>query len=217
MVLTIMPYVYQTENLINNKKYIGFSSKTPEMSLLYYGSGYLLNTAIKKYGKENFIKTIIKEFNTIDEARKYEEYLIERCDAINNINYYNLTKGGYGGFSENAIIKQRSAETRKKISESLKGRVVSNQTRKILSDKLKGTKPWNTGIPRSESTKQKLSAILKNKPLTQQHKENISKAQQGREYKISICPYCNKSGGVNVMQRWHFDNCKFKFSHISHT
>lgn len=177
MVLTIMPYVYQTENLINNKKYIGFSSKTPETSLLYYGSGYLLNTAIKKYGKENFIKTIIKEFNTIDEARKYEEYLIERCDAINNINYYNLTKGGYGGFSENAIIKQRSAETRKKISESLKGRVVSNQTRKILSDKLKGTKPWNTGIPRSESTKQKLSAILKNKPLTQQHKENISKAQ----------------------------------------
>lgn len=25
-----------------------------------------------------------------------------------------------------------------------------------------------------------------------------------------VCPHCNKSGGVNVMKRWHFDKCKLK-------
>ena len=209
-VLTIMPYVYQIENLINQNKYIGFSSKTPETSLNYYGSGNLINKAIKKYGKENFTKTILKEFESIDEARKYEEYLIEYHDAIKNTEYYNLTKGGNGGFSENAKIKQRSAETRQKISQSQKGKTVSEKTRKLLSEKLKGTLPWNTGIPRSEETKQKLSATLKGKPLSEQHRINISKAQQGREYKLSVCPHCNKSGGVNVMQRWHFDKCTLK-------
>jgi hypothetical protein len=29
-------------------------------------------------------------------------------------------------------------------------------------------------------------------------------------YKITICPHCNKSGGINVMKRWHLDRCKLK-------
>lgn len=208
-----MAYVYEIVNLLNNKKYIGFCSKTPETSKNYYGSGTLINLAIKKYGKQNFIKRIIKQFDTVNEARIYEERLILEINAIEDPNFYNLTKGGFGGFSENAIQKQRSAESRKKISKSNKGRIVSNETRKIISEKLKGTKPWNTGIPRSDETKKKLSFALKNKPLTDQHRQNISNAQKGRIYKSSTCPYCKKTGGVNVMQRWHFNNCK-QFSQI---
>lgn len=203
-----MPYVYEIKNLIDNKKYIGFCSKTPDTSLNYYGSGKIINRVINKYGKENFQKTILKEFNNEHDARLYEEYLINKYDAVNNIEYYNLTKGGYGGFSENCKKQQRSIETRKKISKANTGRIVTAETRKKLHDKLKGTKPWNTGIPRSEETKRKLSEALKNKSLTEEHRKNISAAQKGREYKISICPYCGKSGGVNVMQRWHFAKCK---------
>jgi group I intron endonuclease len=205
-----MPYVYEIKSLIDGKKYIGFSSKTPAASLNYYGSGDLINRAIKKYGKENFQKTILQEFDKEKDAREYEEFLIETYDAVNNPNYYNLTKGGFGGFSEKAKINQRSEETRRKISESNKNRVVSTQTKELLSKKLKGIKPWNTGIPRSDETKQKLSIALKNKPLTAEHRKNISKSQLGREYRLSTCPHCNKTGGVNVMQRWHFTNCKYK-------
>jgi len=203
-----MPYVYEIKNLIDSKKYIGFCSKTPDTSLNYYGSGKLINHAIKKYGKENFQKTILKEFNNELDSRLYEEYLIKKYNAINNPEYYNLTKGGYGGFSENCKKRQQSVEARRKISEANTGRFVSAETRKKLHDKLKGTKPWNTGIPRSEETKRKLSKALKNKSLTDQHRKNISAAQKGREYKISTCPHCGKSGGVNVMQRWHFTKCK---------
>jgi hypothetical protein len=29
-------------------------------------------------------------------------------------------------------------------------------------------------------------------------------------YTTVVCPHCNKSGGINVMKRWHLDRCKFK-------
>lgn len=32
----------------------------------------------------------------------------------------------------------------------------------------------------------------------------------GIKHKIITCPYCNKSGGIANMKRYHFDNCKFK-------
>ena len=210
-----MAYVYQTTNLVNNKKYIGFSSKTPNNSISYLGSGTLLSKSINKYGRENFKKEILKEFDNEDEARLFEEQCINNVNAVENTEYYNLTKGGYGGFSELAKERQRSPETRAKISEALRGQPVSEKTKQILSEKLKGTKPWNTGKERSVETKEKLSKALKGKPLTQEHRENISKSQKGRVYRKSTCPHCGKVGGVNVMQKWHFDNCKQNgFSHI---
>jgi group I intron endonuclease len=205
-----MAYVYQTINLVNNKKYIGFCSKTPAESTLYLGSGVMLARAINKYGIENFKKEIIKEFDNELEARLFEEQYISSVNAVDSNEYYNLTKGGFGGFSKLAKERQRSLETRAKISAANTGRLVSDKTRKILSEKLKGTKPWNTGKERSIETKEKLSKALKGKPITQEHRENISKAQKGRVYKKCVCIHCGKVGGVNVMQKWHFNNCKYK-------
>ena len=51
-------YVYLTTNLINNKKYIG--QHYGEINDSYLGSGHIILDAIKKYGKENFKKEILK-------------------------------------------------------------------------------------------------------------------------------------------------------------
>lgn len=135
-----MPYVYETYNLITSRKYIGYCSKTPSNSKSYLGSGKVLNSAIKKYGKENFQKTIIKEFETENEARLYEEYLIELNNAINDPMYYNLTKGGYGGFSEAALISRSSDITKNKIRNTLKGRKRPKEIGEKAGLKLKGVK-----------------------------------------------------------------------------
>ena len=60
-------YVYQIENLVNNKIYIGKHS-TSNMDDGYMGSGKLLIKAIKKDGIENFKKTILCFFETEDQV-----------------------------------------------------------------------------------------------------------------------------------------------------
>ena len=44
-----MGYIYLTTNLINNKRYIGMTTKNDSN---YFGSGKLIKWAIKKYGKK---------------------------------------------------------------------------------------------------------------------------------------------------------------------
>lgn len=55
------------------------------------------------------------------------------------------------------------------------------------------------------------------KNKTELTKENISKGKTGIPSKTKgiprkkiTCPHCGKIGGEGVMNRWHFENCKFK-------
>lgn len=116
-------YVYKTTNLINGKKYIGVSI-TKTNSDNYLGSGVLLKRAIKKYGIDNFSKVILKEFDEEQAARNYERSLIEKLNAINDENYYNLVAGGYGGGVINHPVTN---ETKKKISDSHKGKKLNRK------------------------------------------------------------------------------------------
>ena len=62
-------YVYEITNLVNGKKYIGKRScKCPIEDDKYMGSGIAITNAIKKYGKENFKKDVLKICSTEDEA-----------------------------------------------------------------------------------------------------------------------------------------------------
>ncbi len=69
--------------------------------------------------------------------------------------------------------KHLSKETKRKISEVLKGRKFTKETRKKLSEARKGTKL-------SEETKRKLSIINKGKKLSNETKKKIIKALTGR-------------------------------------
>lgn len=89
-------YVYITTNLINGKKYIGMD-KWDEFSDSYLGSGIHLNRAIEKYGKENFKKEILCEYETEEELIEKEIYYIDLYDAVKSKEFYNLKKGGIGG------------------------------------------------------------------------------------------------------------------------
>ena len=56
-----------------------------------------------------------------------------------------------------------SDETRLKISQKLTGREISKETKKRLSESHKGKSPGNKGIPMSEAQKQLLSSLNKGK------------------------------------------------------
>lgn len=89
-------YFYKISNLINGKFYYGVHS-TKNIDDNYYGSGKAIKSAIKKYGKENFKKEILKYFNTEYEMYAYEKEIINEC-TINDDMCYNITIGGNGGF-----------------------------------------------------------------------------------------------------------------------
>ena len=51
-------YIYVTENLVNNKKYVG-QHKGNKKDMSYFGSGVLIRKAIEKYEKSNFSVRVI--------------------------------------------------------------------------------------------------------------------------------------------------------------
>lgn len=71
--------IYKITNIINLKIYIG---KDTTANPNYFGSGVILKKAIKKYGKENFIKEIIDSAETKEDLSKKEKYWILYYDSI---------------------------------------------------------------------------------------------------------------------------------------
>jgi len=86
--------------------------------------------------------------------------------------------------------KKKSKKLRKRISNTLKGRVsptkgmvVSEETKLKISKSLKGHKSWNKGKQLSEEYKQKISLALKGKkkpPRTKEHSKKIGSATSKR-------------------------------------
>lgn len=90
-------YVYAIINKENGMKYIGKRSCRCEIDNdKYFGSGNKLRDAIKKEGKSNFRKIILKTFKCEDEMNAFEVDLIIKTGALtfNKDKYYNEGNGG---------------------------------------------------------------------------------------------------------------------------
>lgn len=91
-------FVYITKNLINGKLYVGQKSFTPDWKK-YLGSGTALKLAIKKYGKQNFKKTILCYAENEEELNQLEYFYIKLFSAETSENFYNIL-GGYSNCPE---------------------------------------------------------------------------------------------------------------------
>jgi hypothetical protein len=88
----------------------------------------------------------------------------------------------------------------------------SDETKKKISDSMKGNQP-------SELNKVNRLAALTGRKQTDEEKEKRAKKLRGLkrsdEFKMRMkkpkqkvqCPHCSKIGGLASMKRWHFDNC----------
>ena len=141
--------IYKTINLLNGKTYIGQSTQKKETLNKYFGSGYIILEAIKKYGKENFEKEILCECDNQDQLDRLERLYISLL-----VPDYNIGLGGYGRGSF-------SDDTKKKMSEQRKGKSHTQEWNNNIGKANNGRKTWIEGKHHSEETKQKLN--LKNK------------------------------------------------------
>lgn len=113
--------VYIAKNLINGKKYVGYTTKSLKERIrghLYKSKNkndkhyfYLFKSAIRKYGIESFEWEVLSNCSSIDDCCKKEKLYIKELNTISP-NGYNTTEGGNGGI--------QSKDTKFKISESVK-------------------------------------------------------------------------------------------------
>lgn len=125
--------LYCLTNKINGKQYIGITKQNVK-TRWRKGTGYKPNTrinkAILKYGWDNFMKEILFDNLSQEEAIRLEKEYISLLDTINN--GYNVQEGGLGG--ANGEITD---ELRKKLSNSHKGLHCSPKTEFKKGDRSK--------------------------------------------------------------------------------
>lgn len=138
-------YIYITTNLLNGKKYIGKRHCLCEISNdNYLGSGKVLKNAIRKYGKNNFAKTILETCKYETTCNEREKYWINVFNAAANPMFYNIALGGEGGNTYAGLSREELDRIKKTKSLKSKGvnnprynAVVSDETRKKMSVKAK--------------------------------------------------------------------------------
>jgi hypothetical protein len=170
--------IYQITNKLNGKTYIG-KHQTKNINDGYFGSGIALKEAIKKYGKENFIKEILFVFETETEMNAKERELITE-EFVNRRDTYNLGIGGEGG--PHFKGKTHSKETINKI----KAKIDYVEEGRKLSKKYKEGEliAWNKGKTLTKETKQKMSEakIGKKRSLSEEGRKNLSESLTGRKH-----------------------------------
>jgi group I intron endonuclease len=170
-----MGFIYKITNKENGMIYIGQTIQTLEDRWRQHrkksSTCLYLKRAFEKYGIDNFIFEMICCCDN-EELDKLEiHYMIEFNSIVPN--GYNLREGGNSG--------RHNEETKKKISDALKGRTdifrhqlgkpITEETKKKISDALKGRTDIirnhnhfrTTGMHHTEKAKKKMSESHKKK------------------------------------------------------
>ena len=131
--------VYVHQNKINGKRYIGITNNT---SKRWYGKGKkyancpCFNSAIQKYGWDNFYHVVIVSDLTLEEANILEQFYIQKYRTCEKDFGYNIQRGGH--CVPTMLGKHHSEETKEKMRQSAIGRVISEEQKKRHSEAMKG-------------------------------------------------------------------------------
>lgn len=173
--------IYLITNIENKKQYVGITKfSIEERFSQHMKRGFLLTEAIKKYGEQKFSIELIEEVESAERAYELEIFYIQKYNT-KVPNGYNLTDGGDGifGWEASEEYRQECSERVKLLHKEKKvgmyGKNHSEETRKKMSDSSKGKpKPWLIGRKVSEETKEKIRQINSGKVLSDETRKKIS-------------------------------------------
>ena len=155
--------IYKITNNINNKIYIGQTTRTLEERIAEHKRkrNPLISKAIKKYGIENFSIEIIDKASAINELNEKEFYYIKKYNSISP-NGYNQCEGGGNtiGYkhTEEAKAKMSNKKSEMYLGENnpFYGKTHTEEAKAKMSEKRKGrklTEEWKTNIGNSQKKK----------------------------------------------------------------
>lgn len=148
-------YLYLLTNTVNEKKYVGITTQAVPTRWRDHlakarGAGRTaIAHAIRKYGKEAFIITILGEAASWEDLCTMEREAIEKYQTFGHLGY-NMTRGGDGtlGFAHSEATKQ------------------------LISTK-------NTGLPRTQEFRDAVGARMRGVPKPAEQRQKMSEWQRG--------------------------------------
>jgi hypothetical protein len=213
--------IYCIENLINHKKYIGYStyynSEEELQKSKMWGHGTLLPKAFAKYGKENFRRWVLLKniFNQYDLANHYEVLWIKKMKSHISEWGYNKTKGGDGVhdyiftkehkklISIFQINRWKNPKEHELQSKRLMGRKLANEHVKNI--KYAVTKCWEDNNYRKKHIESRIGLTR-----TQMQKDNISSGIKKSIKKEIICIVCKNKFIRTGTHQMKCSSCKSK-------
>lgn len=155
-------FIYKTTCLINQKIYVGrkeFSNNSVE-NAQYLGSGTAFKNALKKYGRQNFKREILRLCFSQHELSVWEHVYIKMLHAQDPEKGYNIADGDVNTTEYNPA---KRPEVRKKISETMKRKYANG-----------------------EIDKSKIVHVGENHPMYGKHHSEASKKKNSESKKRSI-------------------------------
>lgn len=176
-------FIYLTTNLINGKIYIGQHEFLGNDSG-YIGSGVYFRNAVKKYGKQNFKRKILKICYTYAQMNAWEIVFIKKYKSQDRNVGYNIAKGNV---HTSKLNPSKLPEVREKISKTLRRKIDSGEIKPFRG--FSGSSHPLYGKHHSEETKKKISESkrkqlqrdghpLKGKSLSEETRQKISQGNK---------------------------------------
>lgn len=138
-------FIYITTNMCDGKRYLGQKKFDNEWQN-YLGSGTVFKRAVKKYGKENFVRNIIDIAYSDNELNQKEYDYSVFLNVVDSNDWYNLVYGGGTTTGYHA-----SNETKRKIGNKAKERFANPENHPMYGkDGLKGESNPMFGISPKE-------------------------------------------------------------------
>jgi group I intron endonuclease len=198
--------VYQVENTINGKLYIGKTILPLTRRIAIHksdakiGSNYLFHSAIRKYGFKSFMwnKIYLSDNDDILCAKEIEFIKVLKTKVPFG---YNLTDGGEGssGYHPSPetllkIRKPRTDEQKERMSKAQTGKILSKEHKENISRALKGKQ-------KAKSTKKR-----NRKAHSDETKRKISKSLTGRTVSMET----RQKRRLNALNYWRTKKGEFK-------
>lgn len=216
---------------MHNKWYYGVryakGCHPDELWKTYFTSSKHVKYFAMQYGAPDVIK-IRKKFNSIDNARLWENRVLKKMKVINRNDFINKSNNiSIAPMYGNANTSKR-LDVREKISSGIKlwhkthdnpmlGKTWSQDKKKEWSNKRKGTNNPYYGHRHTHEniifySEQQLGEknSFYGKTHSEEQKSKWSKQRKGIEKPRICCVFCQNDVAINLFTRWHGDNCRLK-------
>lgn len=191
-------YLYIKQHSITGKLYFGkTTNKNPEK---YPGSGTMWKCHYKKHGKEFIVTLWCELFDNKEEIQEFALSFSKNMNIVESDSWLNLiSENGLHGGSDAGMHRSNEARERMSVAQlkvdrtnfisPMTGKHHSTKSRKIMSEKATG---------RKRTTEENVAMSIACRGINTEKQEIVE------------CPHCNKIGGICLMHRYHFNNCKMK-------